>query len=190
MLYGVVKQVFSLIIPKKNPKTFQFNLFHDRHPIICVLLTTLMANFIDYLVHLLAFFVVGCIFCCCRFDCCKEDAVRESMDRSINQSNAAAIQRQPPPGDVIIFSTSDTRSHESCTEGCVICLDDFKDGDECRVLRPKCNHMYHKTCIDLWLTKDNHCPLCRGSVRVRQRTTVDDLVQLCLVNESKIFVFR
>ncbi|MFQ6646790.1 hypothetical protein Gotur_019869 [Gossypium turneri] len=48
-----------------------------------------------------------------------------------------------------------------CTE-CVICLEEFKDGDSCRVLT-NCNHLYHQLCIDEWLVKDSHCPLCRGS---------------------------
>ncbi|TYJ16094.1 hypothetical protein E1A91_A10G227200v1 [Gossypium mustelinum] len=48
-----------------------------------------------------------------------------------------------------------------CTE-CVICLEEFKDGDSCRVLT-NCNHLYHQLCIDEWLVKNSHCPLCRGS---------------------------
>ncbi|CAN0854184.1 E3 ubiquitin-protein ligase RLIM [Linum grandiflorum] len=28
-----------------------------------------------------------------------------------------------------------------------------------------CGHIYHRYCIDLWLTNNNHCPVCRGSVR-------------------------
>lgn len=58
------------------------------------------------------------------------------------------------------------KSHETianhCSD-CAICLEDFKDGDLCRVLS-KCNHMYHKGCIDQWLIKDNHCPFCRSSI--------------------------
>lgn len=46
---------------------------------------------------------------------------------------------------------------------CAICLEDLKDGDWCRVLY-KCNHRYHRDCIDMWLSKDIHCPLCRDSV--------------------------
>ncbi|MFQ6646794.1 hypothetical protein Gotur_019867 [Gossypium turneri] len=48
-----------------------------------------------------------------------------------------------------------------CTE-CVICLEEFKDGDSCRVLT-NCNHLYHQLCMDEWLVKNSHCPLCRGS---------------------------
>ncbi|KAK8662282.1 hypothetical protein V6N13_091866 [Hibiscus sabdariffa] len=47
---------------------------------------------------------------------------------------------------------------------CVICLEVFKDGDSCRVL-PICKHLYHRFCIDQWLVKNRHCPLCRGPDR-------------------------
>ena len=46
---------------------------------------------------------------------------------------------------------------------CVICLEDFKLGDQCRVFL-NCNHGFHKACIDRWLALDFHCPLCRGSI--------------------------
>ncbi|KAL5556252.1 hypothetical protein UlMin_038488 [Ulmus minor] len=46
---------------------------------------------------------------------------------------------------------------------CSICLEDYKESDECRVLY-KCKHVYHKECIDLWLVRDQRCPLCRRDV--------------------------
>ncbi|MBA0611586.1 hypothetical protein Godav_012261 [Gossypium davidsonii] len=59
---------------------------------------------------------------------------------------------------------------ESCHADCVICLEEFKDGDTCRVL-PNCKHMYHQLCIDKWLVKDEVCPLCRGSVYTLELTS-------------------
>ncbi|KAJ4827363.1 hypothetical protein Tsubulata_014954 [Turnera subulata] len=69
-------------------------------------------------------------------------------------------------GRVVVYN-SQVRIGHRCSE-CVICLEDFKDGDSCKVLS-KCNHMYHTKCIDRWLIKDRHCPLCRGSVRGSNR---------------------
>ncbi|XP_076906215.1 uncharacterized protein LOC143562226 [Bidens hawaiensis] len=46
---------------------------------------------------------------------------------------------------------------------CYICLVEYEDGDEVRVL--PCHHEFHRSCIDKWL-KEIHriCPLCRGDV--------------------------
>lgn len=52
---------------------------------------------------------------------------------------------------------------------CVICMEHFKENDEVRVL--KCQHTYHKNCIDTWLLQSAStpsCPLCkREAVNIR-----------------------
>ncbi|KAK3051258.1 hypothetical protein LTR09_007654 [Extremus antarcticus] len=45
---------------------------------------------------------------------------------------------------------------------CLVCLCDFEVKDVARKL-VKCNHLFHRECIDQWLTQGrNSCPLCRG----------------------------
>ncbi|XAR54222.1 hypothetical protein NMG60_11029260 [Bertholletia excelsa] len=48
-------------------------------------------------------------------------------------------------------------------EQCYICLSDYEEGDQIRVL--PCHHEYHMSCVDKWL-KEIHgvCPLCRCNV--------------------------
>ena len=42
---------------------------------------------------------------------------------------------------------------------CSICLDTFND--DCVLRKLFCEHLFHKECIDLWLTRENaKCPLC------------------------------
>lgn len=43
---------------------------------------------------------------------------------------------------------------------CPICLADFEDGETVRIL-PKCNHYFHRECIDRWLLSHSTCPTCR-----------------------------
>ncbi|KAE9990330.1 hypothetical protein EG327_001564 [Venturia inaequalis] len=47
-------------------------------------------------------------------------------------------------------------------ERCLVCLSDFEEKEEARKLI-RCGHLFHKDCIDQWLTEGrNSCPLCRG----------------------------
>lgn len=47
-----------------------------------------------------------------------------------------------------------------CSSECVICLGEYVDGDEIRVL-PQCGHGFHVGCIDTWLSSHSSCPWCR-----------------------------
>lgn len=48
-------------------------------------------------------------------------------------------------------------------ENCLICIDKFKINEYKRSL-PKCNHYFHKKCIDKWLKKCASCPVCRDNL--------------------------
>ncbi|KAK2639078.1 hypothetical protein Ddye_026873 [Dipteronia dyeriana] len=61
----------------------------------------------------------------------------------------------PPP--IVFVGSKETFS--SCGD-CSICLDEYEDGELCRVI-PVCNHMFHLKCIDHWLTDHLTCPICR-----------------------------
>jgi len=47
---------------------------------------------------------------------------------------------------------------------CSICLNELKPSDQVRCL-PPCGHLFHRSCIDLWLLRRADCPLCKRSVR-------------------------
>jgi len=46
---------------------------------------------------------------------------------------------------------------------CPICLSDVVPGECVRCL-PKCGHIFHRSCIDLWLVRRADCPLCKQDV--------------------------
>lgn len=46
---------------------------------------------------------------------------------------------------------------------CTICQFEFNDNDVVR--KVKCNHLYHKECIDKWLSEESYkCPNCKSQV--------------------------
>ncbi|CAN0918774.1 Receptor homology region, transmembrane domain-and RING domain-containing protein 1, partial [Linum grandiflorum] len=51
-----------------------------------------------------------------------------------------------------------------CGETCVICLEDYKDGEVLKVL--PCKHEFHSSCVCSWLTKwGTFCPVCKLDMR-------------------------
>lgn len=53
---------------------------------------------------------------------------------------------------------------------CAICLMEFHSRDLCREL-PGCGHVFHESCIDLWLLRRGDCPLCKH--RIQACTTLE-----------------
>lgn len=46
---------------------------------------------------------------------------------------------------------------------CTICLAEYEEKEVLRIM-PKCGHIFHLSCIDIWLRKQLTCPICRLSV--------------------------
>ena len=36
----------------------------------------------------------------------------------------------------------------------------------------KCNHKFHKKCLDVWLQNSYACPLCRGALKENSNYTI------------------
>lgn len=68
-----------------------------------------------------------------------------------------------------IIKASELSQHEkdgkvssNCLDRCLICLDDYADDDDVRVMT--CRHAFHKGCVDEWLQRGrNNCPACRST---------------------------
>ncbi|KAM7254394.1 hypothetical protein ACFE04_003774 [Oxalis oulophora] len=60
------------------------------------------------------------------------------------------------------MNIQENKFKESMFTSCVICLDDFEEGELCSVL-PNCKHQaFHKGCLISWFEKGKlNCPICR-----------------------------
>ncbi|RWR92473.1 E3 ubiquitin-protein ligase ATL6-like protein [Cinnamomum micranthum f. kanehirae] len=64
---------------------------------------------------------------------------------------------------------------------CAVCLCEFEDDETLRLI-PKCSHVFHPDCIDMWLSSHTTCPVCRadlvpGSDTDAQAATVAETVE-------------
>ncbi|XP_039057900.1 uncharacterized protein LOC120201342 [Hibiscus syriacus] len=112
-----------------------------------------------------------------------EPSARVSISRIVMLAEALfeVLHRQPvalslsmvsPPAPESVVDSFPLRSHPKvnaaecmdAVEQCHICLAEYEEGDQIRVL--PCQHEFHMACVDKWL-KEIHgvCPLCRGDVR-------------------------
>lgn len=57
----------------------------------------------------------------------------------------------------------ESKRQENEPQECAICLEDFNDEDELRIM--PCKHEFHVTCIDSWLTtRKKFCPICKRDI--------------------------
>ncbi|WP_422473466.1 RING-H2 finger protein [Endozoicomonas sp. ALB032] len=65
-------------------------------------------------------------------------------------------------------SSPDSQSalYQKPSDNCPVCLETFA-GREVMVLK-QCKHMFHKDCLEPWLSKNSTCPSCRISLVSRE----------------------
>ena len=60
------------------------------------------------------------------------------------------------------MSTADPLPESIGRETCPICIVDFEEGDDVRVLPCEGKHVFHQACVDPWLLElSSSCPICR-----------------------------
>nr|XP_043633631.1 RING-H2 finger protein ATL70-like [Erigeron canadensis] len=71
--------------------------------------------------------------------------------------------------DDMMMMPHNSSSHDDDTNNthgsgnCSICLADYKPSVDVVRLLPKCDHLFHRKCIDTWLRVHPTCPVCRNS---------------------------
>ncbi|KYK55701.1 RING-7 protein [Drechmeria coniospora] len=90
---------------------------------------------------------------------------RPSMaEEASTAGGAGASRRQSRDTTTSGNHSADNERAEEDHLGCSICTEDFKVGEDVRVL--PCNHQFHPNCVDPWLIDvSGTCPLCRLDLR-------------------------
>jgi hypothetical protein len=72
--------------------------------------------------------------------------------------------KQTLDGDPCIQTTSTAEKSPLSSIDCVICGDDYKEGDfVCLSNTSSCIHAFHTECLLKWLINNDSCPLCRST---------------------------
>lgn len=98
-----------------------------------------------------------------------------SAARDPTQSSSSLCPLDPTVLEKIPIFVYSVKTHESPLEECSVCLSEFEEDDEGRVL-PKCGHVFHVDCIDTWFRSRSSCPLCRAPVQPAQPVTESEPV--------------
>lgn len=81
------------------------------------------------------------------------------------EHSAEAVPRPRPPPTSASRNTSgvpDISPAAIGRETCPICIVDFEEGDDLRVLPCEGKHRFHQECVDQWLLElSSSCPICR-----------------------------
>jgi hypothetical protein len=88
-------------------------------------------------------------------------------DCSLPTQPAAAVVADPggisEGGATAAVGDEERAEEEEEEEGtCSICLGEFVEGEELRLLG--CLHVFHQRCVDQWLAVSRECPLCKRDV--------------------------
>ncbi|KAG0320268.1 hypothetical protein BGZ97_000346 [Linnemannia gamsii] len=90
--------------------------------------------------------------------------IRLSQQLAADLAPAEVVSNLP----IKVFFNSKLKENDPVE--CVICLEEFEDEAELRVL--PCRHEYHVACIDSWLTKrKKFCPICKRDICTPSEST-------------------
>uniref|UniRef100_A0ACD5XLC2 Uncharacterized protein n=1 Tax=Avena sativa TaxID=4498 RepID=A0ACD5XLC2_AVESA len=86
-------------------------------------------------------------------------ATAAGLDEAVLAAYPTTVYSSPSPRD---SAGERSKEEEAADTRCAVCLADYADGDELRLL-PGCRHSFHRRCVDDWLRRRPSCPLCRSS---------------------------
>ncbi|TYH46199.1 hypothetical protein ES332_D11G318700v1 [Gossypium tomentosum] len=169
---------FLLFLLLSPPPTVAQNFHQDKEnyahfsPSMAVIIVILIAIF--FFVGLFAIYIWNCsnVYTNRQSIC---PVARRSM-RGTYGLDTSVIETFP------IMVYSEVKGHKIGKEAleCAVCLNKFEDDETLRLI-PKCDHVFHPECIDVWLTSHPTCPVCRANLIPQPG---DPMSQLTMLNNT------
>jgi len=101
----------------------------------------------------------------CVFQCANRVLTEPLQWIASRRRNSGLKKKEMVALPTSIYNTHSPESPPpSLDSNCAICLAEFCDGDNMKLL-PKCNHRFHVVCIDEWLLAHSFCPTCRKMIK-------------------------
>ncbi|XP_035215040.1 E3 ubiquitin-protein ligase RNF13-like isoform X2 [Stegodyphus dumicola] len=120
-------------------------------------------NTVDVTIMLLVFAIVGGVFIFLMLSFMIIKFVQQVRSLHINRLSSRHLRQL----QTTVFQKGDPY------ETCAVCLEDYKDKDELRIL--PCLHGYHARCIDPWLLNNRCiCPVCKQKVVLSSNTATNE----------------
>ncbi|CAJ0578606.1 unnamed protein product, partial [Mesorhabditis spiculigera] len=103
----------------------------------------------------------------------KMEVRKYSKSASHRKSHPNRFPKLSRPNYLPVFGSLTSVAHTVAgEERCAICLDEYSEGSELRVLF--CGHEFHPKCVDPWLLAHRRCPLCQYDVVYKEYPQNDD----------------
>ncbi|MBA0861269.1 hypothetical protein Goshw_026257 [Gossypium schwendimanii] len=176
--HGVLLFFFLLFLLLSPPPSVAQNFHQDKEnyahfsPSMAVIIVILIATF--FLVGLFAIYIWNCsnVYTNRQRIC---PVARRSM-RGMHGLDTSVIETFP----IMIYS--EVKGYKIGKEAleCAICLNKFENDETLRLI-PKCDHVFHPECIDVWLTSHPTCPVCRANLVPQPG---DPMSQLTVLNNT------
>jgi hypothetical protein len=105
-------------------------------------------------------------FCKCCLYSCVVCVVAPCIYRMLRRFDAADANWEGAENNILTnlavdkFKMVQNSQKDDVNLNCIICFEDFKDGDNVTTLPCNKKHSFHEKCIKNWLEQKNTCPLC------------------------------